>query len=287
MSDPDTSKPNAARIYDYWLGGTDNYPADRAAGEAVRRFRPDISELAVENKQFLTRAVSYLARQGVRQFLDVGAGLPTSPAGAPGAAPRWRATHEAAQAVIPGALVCYVDIDPIAVEHSRALLARDPGPGAAGRVVAVQGDMRDPRGVLSRPDLAAAGFRGDEPVGLILGSVLHFVEFEVAQAVATGFTGALAPGSYVVLSVGRGDDEVGDGFADTYNAQRGSQVYNFSLEQVAALFSGLDLVPPGIVPAPRWRPEPPGSGPATDRAATILAGVGRRRAGPPPRRPGA
>ncbi len=105
----DTTKPNMARMYDYWLGGKDNFEADRKAAEAVRELRPNIAEQAFDNKKFLTRAVSYVAAQGVRQFLDVGSGLPTSPVVADGAAPLWRATHEAAQAVIPDAMVAYVD----------------------------------------------------------------------------------------------------------------------------------------------------------------------------------
>ncbi len=143
----DTTKPNMARMYDYWLGGKDNFEADRKAAEAVRVLRPNIAEQAFDNKKFLTRAVSYVAAQGVRQFLDVGSGLPTSPVVANGAAPLWRATHEAAQAVIPDALVAYVDVDPVAVRHSQALLA-----DGSSRVVAVDGDMRDPQ--------AARGPRG-------------------------------------------------------------------------------------------------------------------------------
>lgn len=280
MTAPEPAQPNAARIYDYWLGGTDNFPADRAAGDAVRRYQPDIAELVLQNKQFLTRAVGYLAGQGVRQFLDVGSGLPTSPVRVPGTAPRWRATHEAAQAVTPGALVGYVDRDPVAVEHSRAVLARDR-PAGPGPVIAVQADLRDPEAVLSHPALAAAGFRRGAPVGLILGSVLHFFDFPAAHLAAVRFTGALAPGSYAVITVGHGEDEVGEDFADTYNAQRGSQVYNFTRAEVAALFDRLDLVPPGIVPAPRWRPDQPEKGPVTDRPAMILAGAGRRPAAAP------
>jgi SAM-dependent methyltransferase len=270
-SDPDTSTPNAARMYDYWLGGTNNYPADRVAGEAVRRQQPDISVLAVENKQFLTRAVTYVARQGVRQFLDVGSGLPTSPVPGEGAPPRWLATHEAARAIAPGALVAYLDHDPVAVAHSQALLAQD-----SGSVIAAQADMLEPDTVLTNQDLHPAGFTLDAPVCVILGSVLHFLDYPAARRVTAAFTAALVPGSYVVISLGREDRRAGEDFESTYNAQRGSsRVYNFSREQVADLFTGLDLVPPGIVPAPAWRPEPPDT-PLPDRAAAIVAGVGRR-----------
>jgi S-adenosyl methyltransferase len=271
MTHLDTTKPNIARIYDYWLGGKDNFAADRAAAEAVRQQRPDIADLVLENKQFLTRAVSYVAQQGVRQFLDVGSGLPTSPVRAQGAAPLWQPTHEAAQAVAPDALVCYVDNDPVAVAHSQALLAH-----GSSQVVVAEGDMLDPQAVLSSPVLHAAGFSLEAPVCVMLGCVLHFLEYGTAHRVAGGFIGALPPGSFAIISVGRGDDEVGEDFASTYNAQHGSSVFNFTREEVSALFSGVEVVPPGIVPAPAWRPGIPETPTAKDRQAMILAGVGRR-----------
>jgi hypothetical protein len=119
----DTTKPNMARMYDYWLGGKDNFEADRKAAQAVRDVRPDVAEQALDNKKFLTRAVSYVAGQGIRQFIDIGSGLPTSPARAAGEVPLWLATHEAARSVIPDTLVAYVDVDEMAVRHSQALLA--------------------------------------------------------------------------------------------------------------------------------------------------------------------
>jgi hypothetical protein len=142
MTPLDVTKPNIARMYDYWLGGKDNFEADREAAEAIRRQRPNIAEQALDNKKFQTRAISYVAGQGVRQFLDIGSGLPTSPVRADGAAPLWLATHEAARNVIPDAMVGYVDYDPVAVAHSQALLA------SGGRqVVAVDGDMGDPEAI--------------------------------------------------------------------------------------------------------------------------------------------
>ena len=113
----DSTRPNMARMYDYWLGGKDNFEVDRKAAKAVRRLRPNVAEQALDNKRFQTRAVSYVAGQGVRQFLDIGSGLPTSPVRTPGAEPLWVATHEAARTVIPGAMVAYVDYDPMAVLH--------------------------------------------------------------------------------------------------------------------------------------------------------------------------
>src|ERR1700728_4826591 len=123
MSSLDVTKPNIARIYDYWLGGKDNYEADREAAEAIRQRRPNVAAQALDNKKFQTRAIGYVAGQGVRQFLDVGSGPPPSPVRGEGAAPLWLATHEAARAVIPDALTGYIDYDPVAVAHSQALLA--------------------------------------------------------------------------------------------------------------------------------------------------------------------
>ena len=271
MTHLDTTKPNVARIYDYWLGGKDNFAADRAAAEAVREQRPDITDLVLENKQFLTRAVTHVAGQGVRQFLDVGSGLPTLPVRAKGAAPLWQPTHLAAQAVAPDALVCYVDNDPVAVAHSRALLAH-----GSSHVVVAQGDMLDPQAVLDHEALRTAGFSLRAPVCVMLGCVLHFLDYGTAQRVASGFTGALPPGSYAIISVGRGDEEVGEEFASTYNAQHGSQVFNFTRAEVAALFGGVEVEAPGIVPAPMWRPDGPEASAVPDRRAMILAGVGRR-----------
>ncbi|HEY2277150.1 MAG TPA: SAM-dependent methyltransferase [Streptosporangiaceae bacterium] len=271
MADVDTTKPNIARIYDYWLGGKDNFKADRVAAEAVRQQQPLITELVLENRQFLTRAVNFVAAQGVRQFVDVGSGLPTSPIRAEDTPPLWLSTHEAARAAQPGALVAYVDYDPVAVVHSQALLAH-----GSDQVVAVQADLRDPAGVLGNQDILQAGFDPESPVCVILGCVLHFLQYPEAREVAAGYIESMAPGSYAVVTVGRGDGDVGQKFENTYNAQNGvGQVYNFTREQVADLFAGLELEPPGIVPAPDWRPE--GIRPASPkRGAMILAGVGRR-----------
>ena len=266
----DTTKPNMARMYDYWLGGKDNFEADRKAAEAVRELRPNIAEQAFDNKKFLTRAVGYVAAQGVRQFLDVGSGLPTSPVMADGAAPLWRATHEAAQAVIPDAMVAYVDLDPVAVRHSQALLA-----GGSGRVVAVDGDMRDPQTVLGHGDIRAAGLDLAAPTCVILACVLHFVDAQTARGIVAAFTARLAPGSYVIISVGFAKGEAGQDFARTYNAQDGARIYAHSWDEISALFDGLELVPPGLVETSAWQPgRPPGD--REEQTSMIVAGVGRR-----------
>ena len=266
----DVSTPNTARIYDYWLGGKDNFQVDREAAEAIRKSRPDVADLALENKKFLTRAVSFVAEQGVRQFLDVGSGLPTSPRRELGATPLWLATHEAAARAQPEAAVVYVDYDPVAVLHSEALLA-----AGNKRVAAVLGDMRDPSAIIAGVQGSATGFDLAEPACLILGCVLHFLEPSVARQTVAQFTAAMAPGSYAIISVGYdgGRPDEGD-FTNTYNAQAGPRVFRQTRDGVNALFAGLEVLSPGIVDASTWRPDADQS-PKAGRAAMILAGVGR------------
>jgi O-methyltransferase involved in polyketide biosynthesis len=270
MMPADTTKPNIARMYDYWLGGKDNFQADREAAEAVRERRPNVADQALDNKRFQTRAITYVAGQGVRQFLDIGSGLPTSPVRAEGVAPLWLATHEAARAVVADAVVAYVDYDPVAVAHSQALLA-----SGSSQVAAVGGDMRDPEAILAHDDIRGAGFSLAVPACVILCCVLHFLDAETAKGVVTRFARALAPGSYVIISVGFGRGRAGDEFASTYNAQDGSRIYSHSWEEIAAMFDGLELVPPGIADSATWRAEWPRTARA-EQDSMILAGVGRR-----------
>jgi O-methyltransferase involved in polyketide biosynthesis len=265
----DSTKPNTARIYDYWLGGKDNFEVDRRAAEAVRSVRPDVAEMAVANRQFQTRAVTYAAGQGVRQFLDVGSGLPTSPVRVADAEPVWLPTHEAVRAVIPDALVAYVDNDPVAVLHSGTLLA-----DGSREVVTVLGDMRDPAAVVAHDDVRQAGFDPGAPACVVLGCVLHFTDAATARAIVSGFAGALAAGSYVIISVGYGRGRAGEDFASAYNAQDGTRIYSHSLEEITAMFTGLELIPPGIAEAAAWRPGREWAG-LPDRSNMILAGVGR------------
>jgi S-adenosyl methyltransferase len=270
MMPVDVSKPNIARMYDYWLGGKDNYEADRVAAEAVRAQRPNIAEQALDNKRFQTRAVTYAAGQGVRQFLDIGSGLPTSPVHIIGADPLWLATHEAAQAVIPDAVVAYVDYDPVAVLHSQALLG-----GGSPQVVAVGGDVRDPDAILADPGIRAAGFSLAEPACVILACILHFLDAPTAQGVVHRLVRALAPGSCIAISVGYAPGSAGQDFAQTYNAQDGPRIYAHTRDQITALFDGLELVPPGLVNSATWQAGRPPSAPG-DETSMILAGVGRK-----------
>src|ERR1022692_1701133 len=224
MTSPiDESTPNIARIYDYWLGGTNNFEADRQAAEAIRVVRPDTAERALDNKKFLTRAVSYAAGRGIRQFVDIGSGLPTSPVRDDSQAPLWRSTHEAATGVVPDAVVAYVDYDPMAVLHSRTLLA-----SGSDRVVAILGDMLDPESILTDPALRGAGFDLDQPACVILGCVLHFTDAETAHGIVRTLAARLAPGSCLAISVGYGAGQADGDFASAYNAQNGSRIYAHS-----------------------------------------------------------
>ena len=273
----DGVRPNVARIYDYWLGGTDNFEVDRQAGQAIAAVRPGIAGHARENKQFLTRAVTWLAARGVRQFLDVGAGLPTSPARDGAAAPLWRATHEAARAVVPGATVAYLDHDPVAVEHSRRVLAAADSAGVvtSGGVVATGGDMLEPEAILADPAVRAAGFDPAEPAAVLLACVLHFVPEPVARDVVARFHRALAPGSCLVVSIGHGQGQAGQDFTRTYNSQDGSRIYSHTLDEFAAWFDGLEILPPGLVDVTAWRPRRPEDSRA-GRETMIVGGVARK-----------
>jgi SAM-dependent methyltransferase len=252
----DTSRPNVARVYDYWLGGKDNFEADRAQAEKLLAVFPGLRQLVRENRAFIVRAVSWVAGLGIEQFADLGAGLPTSPS-----------THESAQATNPGARVIYVDNDPLVVAHADALLARD-----SGTVSAVNGDLNDPDALL-----ASAGLLGvidlDKPVCLILAAVLHLMDATRAAEVARAYTRALAPGSYVIISTARYDDPVlAEQIMSGYTA---GTYFNHSREEIAACFAGLDLIEPGLTDGKTWRAHMPA--PRTgSRAVYPLVGVARR-----------
>ena len=249
----DVTRPNIARVYDYWLGGKDHYAADRAEAERLLAIYPDLPRLARENRQFQARAISWLAAQGIRQFLDIGSGLPTA-----------RNTHQVAQDASPSCHVVYVDNDPVVMSHARALLT---GSG----VGAVQGDLGDPAAILADPDVLKLLDPG-EPAAVILGMVLHFFDADTAGKITAAFTSWLAPGGCVVISVGSGDDQTGGRLAREYTA---GTLYNHAPERIAEFFAGLELVSPGLVEARHWDPAlsvaPPGR-----RPGRVLAGVGRK-----------
>ena len=248
----DTSVPNMARVYNYWLGGKDHFAADRAEADRLVELYPPLPALVRQNRAFLIEAAGWAARQGIGQFIDLGAGLPASPA-----------IHQAARAVLPGARVAYVDIDPVVLAHAVALLATDDG------VTAVGADLRDPAAVLGHQDLRAVIDPG-QPVCVILGAVLHFLDPDAACAVTAGYLSLLAPGSCLVLSCARFDDEeLAKQLAAEYTA---ATCYNHSPADIVEFFGGLELAGPGVTEARTWPKRPPE---ADDRNGHVLAGVGR------------
>jgi hypothetical protein len=236
----DTSVPHSARIWNYWLGGKDNYPVDREVGEKFLEVYPGIVDVARAVRYFLARAVRHLAGEvGIRQFLDVGTGLPTVDN-----------THEVAQRVAPECRIVYVDNDPLVLAHARALLASEP-PGACDYIDA---DVRDPGAIL---DAAARTLDFTRPVGLMMLGILgHVSDYDEARSIVRAFLDALPPGSYLVLSDGA-DTSVERTEAHRRYASTGAVPYLLrSTAQITGFFDGLELVQPGVVPVSRWRPDP-------------------------------
>jgi SAM-dependent methyltransferase len=257
MTEPtlfDPSRPNIARIYDYWLGGKDNYAADRAEAERLIAVYPRLPLLARQSRLFLARAVQWLAKQGITQFLDLGCGLPTG-----------QNTHEIAQAVHRDCRVVYVDADPVVISHAQALLR---GPG----VTAIYGDLAEPSEILA--ELRARHLINlAEPTAVILAMVLHFFDATTAHDIVATFARAVTPGSYFVLSMGSGDEQTGDALTREYEA---GTLYNHSLAQIAAFLEDLEPIPPGVTDAVAWMPGSPGQPPPAQTGGHILAGVARK-----------
>ncbi|SDT78368.1 S-adenosyl methyltransferase [Streptomyces sp. TLI_053] len=244
-----------------YLGGKDNFPADREAAEKVLAISPMVRISALANRAFLGRAVRHLAEDGIRRFVDIGTGIPSA-----------GNTHEVAQRVRPDARVVYLDNDPIVLVHGRALLSGSTPQSTA----VVRADLRDPAGILAAPEVRQALDSG-EPVGLLLVAVLHFVdEQDDPCGIVRTLVDALPPGSRLVLSHGTLD------FTPTADAARGPAVYRSasaqltmrSREQVLRFFDGLELTDPGLVTAPLWRPDAPEQ--PTDSQVGIWAGVAEK-----------
>jgi hypothetical protein len=255
----DSSVPHSARRYNYWLGGKDNFAADRASGDAVANMFPSIRTAALENRRFLRRAVSFLAaEQGIRQFLDIGTGLPTADN-----------THEVAQRIAPQSKVVYVDNDPLVMVHARALLTSSPGGGVTDYVEA---DLREPDKILNE---AARTLDFSQPVALMLIAVLHFIaDHDDPYGLVARLADALPSGSYLVISHVTGEyftQEMLDAFAKSpapaYYRDRG---------QVEQFFAGLELVSPKVVSTTHWRAESEPQPRPTVEEATAYCGVARK-----------
>jgi SAM-dependent methyltransferase len=232
--------PSPARIYDFLLGGKDNYPADRQAAQDLMAAIPDVRMFARQNRAFLRRAVQYLAAEaGIRQFVDVGTGLPTQ-----------GNVHEIARAAAPGARVVCVDNDPVVLAHGRAMLH-----GVTDTAI-IEHDLRRPAEILADPELAKL-IDLSEPVALLLVAVLHFIADEdEPAALVHELTDALAPGSYVVLSHATADSRPESAAGERVYERASAQARARTRDQVLAMVAGLDLVEPGLVWAPQWHPGP-------------------------------
>lgn len=257
----DTSIPNVARMYDYALGGKDNFAADRAAADRLFAAVPEVGRGPMMlNRRFLGRAVRFLAEEaGIRQFLDIGAGLPTQ-----------GNVHEIAQAFTPEAHVVYVDYDPVVITHGRALLA------ANETVTVVSGDLRRPGEILDNPEVRAS-IDFDQPVAVLLIAILHFItDAEDPVAIVTRLRDELAPGSYLALS-----HVTAEGHAPAI--EKGKEVYRGATAGVSPrpradilrLFDGFELVEPGLVWLPQWRPDQ-SDVVENPELSLALAGVGRK-----------
>ncbi len=235
----DTTRAFSARVYNYWLGGKDHFAADREYGEAVARTSPNIRTAAIENRRFLGRAVNFLASVGIRQFLDIGTGLPTA-----------GNTHEVAQGIAPESRIVYVDNDPLVLTHARALLTSHPD----GATAYIEADLGDPENILSAPELRRTLDLG-QPVALMMIAVLHFLPDDIAYPAVETLLKQLPSGSYVVISHATGDFWE-PARVDEVNATNKAHKLDFwfrSQPEVARFFGDLPLIEPGIVPVSQWR----------------------------------
>ncbi|GAB2684376.1 SAM-dependent methyltransferase [Saccharopolyspora gloriosae] len=240
--DIDVRRPNSARMYDYFLGGSANFEIDREAGRKVIEAMPDTVHSIRANRGFLGRAVRYLVEQGVEQFLDLGSGVPTV-----------GNVHEIAHVLDPSVRVVYVDKEPVAVAHSRQLL------GDVKQADIIEADLRDVRGVLD--GATATGLLDTaRPVGLLMVSVLNFIaDYQETTEVVRGYLDGLVPGSYLALSHATAaglPQETADRVAEVYRNVNPPSYWR-SPEQIDALLGGLELVPPGLVAPSHWRPDVP------------------------------
>ena len=255
----DTGVANAARMWNYWIGGKDNFRADREAGEQVLEAMPALPVVAQMLRRFLITSVDELSAAGVRQFLDIGTGLPTADN-----------THDVAQRAAPESRIVYVDHDPVVISHARALLTSS----AAGKTDYIQADLRD------WPAISAAAQRTldfSRPVAVLLIAVLHFIlDEEDPRRLISRMMADLAPGSYLVIAHAASDIQAGTAaaMAQSYNATSSLTITPRDGATVARFFDGLEMVSPGLMPLDQWR----GSGPATtaESGLSCYCGIGRK-----------
>ncbi|MET9324770.1 SAM-dependent methyltransferase [Streptomyces sp. NPDC003038] len=264
----DISVPSVSRIYDYYLGGSHNFEVDRQAARRAMEFMPGLPKIMQANRAFMRRAVRHAVAEGVTQFLDIGSGIPT-----------FGNVHEIARAASPEARVVYVDHDPVAVAHSRAVLGDDDRTGV------VAADLRKPQGILADPEVGRL-LDFDRPVALLLVAVLHFLEdADDPYAAVAELRDALAPGSLLVLTHASFEgipltEEVAGGTVQVYRDIRNPLVMR-SGEEISRFFDGFEMVEPGLVSMPDWRPDRPEAGADAEAqedpyAFSGFGGVGRK-----------
>lgn len=254
----DLSTPSVARIYDYWLGGAHNFAVDRAMSEKILSVVPHFRGAARANREFLFRAVRFMVDAGIRQFLDLGSGIPTV-----------GNVHEIAQKIAPESRVMYVDIDPVAVAHSEQILTGNE------LAAAIQQDVRNPEAILDDQRTRSL-LDFDLPIGLLMVAVLHYVpDADDPYAIVSRLRQALPPGSYLAMAHGTEDEQP----AETEEAQRLTKQTRTPLRlrsraEIVPLFAGLELVDPGVVWAPLWRPDEPPADDHPERSVNYV-GVGQ------------
>ena len=255
----DTSRPHPARRYNYWLGGKDNFAADRASGDAIARIWPHIVTAARANNDWRARAVAYCVPAGIRQFLDIGTGLPSADN-----------THEVAQHLAPDTRVVYVDNDPLVLVHARALLT-SAAPGATDYIEA---DLRRPAAILEHPALRST-LNLNKPVALVLAAVLHFIpDSDDPYGIVRTLMGALPAGSHLVLSHAS-SALIPAPAADELTSEAALGRFDFhdrGLQEITAFFAGLDLVEPGVEIVSQWRPDPASTPPPPEQVS-VYGGV--------------
>jgi hypothetical protein len=265
MSDPtppaaelNTDVPQTARIWNYWLGGKDNFPVDRAVGDQILQAFPEMVDNARASRAYLARAVQFLAGEaGIRQFLDIGTGLPTA-----------NNTHEVAQRVAPECRIVYVDNDPIVLTHARALLTSTP----EGATAYLDADLRDPDRILRE---AARTLDLTQPVAIMLMGILgHIEDDDEARSIVKRLLDGVPSGSYLTTNDGTDTSEAVVEAARIWNQSANPTYHLRSPERIARFFDGLELVEPGIVSPPRWRPDSTASGLPVE--VDSYGGVGRK-----------
>ncbi|WP_232234424.1 SAM-dependent methyltransferase [Actinoplanes sp. N902-109] len=263
MTAIDSTVPHPARRYNYWLGGKDNFAADRKSGDELEAAFPNVRKGALANRALLRRATRFLAAEaGIRQFLDIGTGLPTADN-----------THEVAQSIAPESRIVYVDNDPLVMVHARALLTTSP----EGRTAYIEKDLRDPAEILADPTLRETLDLG-RPVALMLIAVLHFVHGHgAAKPIVQRLMAELPSGSYLVVTHATSDFGTPEQAAlyQRMVEQGRSDVWTRSRAEVADLFEGLELLEPGVVPASKWHPAP-GDPEFADNEVNVWTGVARK-----------